>query len=268
MSDWGEYPRYVSVGERRAKNEEALARLRKKNAHAAPVVIQGRKLARTWWGQAWNDNLESYRDLAYRLERGRSYVRHGAVLDLTLEPGRVTARVQGSRSKPYRVTVRIRPLLLSVWETLVRGAEGRLQSMAELAGGRFPRDLADLFTAPGTGLFPAPGEIAMECSCPDVATLCKHVAATLYGVGARLDEDPTRFFVLRQVQVAELIAAAVSEQSRALLERAGTASPRVLDDAGLGELFGIDLRDRESPGGAASSAQPAPRPGKDGKGWA
>lgn len=243
MADWGEYPRYVAVAERRARNDAQLARLRKQHPQVSPVVIQGRKLARTWWGQAWNDNLESYQDLRYRLDRGRSYVRHGAVLDLRLEPGRVHALVQGSRNDPYEVSIAIEPLPAAVWQGLVRDAQGRLNSLADLAGGRFPRDLADLFTARGKGLFPAPKEIRMQCSCPDYATLCKHLAATLYGVGSRLDEDPTRFFVLRQVEVADLVTAAVSERSRELLEKAEKESKRALGGGDLGELFGIDLED-------------------------
>ncbi|MBW2612824.1 MAG: hypothetical protein JRE12_10775, partial [Deltaproteobacteria bacterium] len=117
MSDW-RFARYVSVGEKRAKALKKLKQLRKKNPNIEPVVVEGRTLAKTWWGKAWNNNLERYADYANRIGRGRSYIRHRAVLDLQIEPGKVTALVQGSRAKPYSVSIKIRKLSKKTWREI------------------------------------------------------------------------------------------------------------------------------------------------------
>jgi len=113
--------------------------------------------------------------------------------------------------------------------------------LQELLEGRFPKGLMELFTAKGSGLFPAPKEIDFDCNCPDWAYMCKHVAATLYGIGTRLDEDPGLFFVLRKVKMEDLITQAVRDRSARLLGQAKKKTSRVIDDADLGEVFGIDL---------------------------
>lgn len=236
------WPVYVSVAERRARNEDAVARLRKKHPDIKPVVVTGRKLAKTWWGEAWNKNLEHYADFAYRIDRGRSYVRHGAVLDLTLVRGKVQALVQGSRAKPYQVDVAIKPLVPSVWHAVSEACQGALGSLSDLLQGHFPKELGTLFTTPGQGLFPAPQELDLQCSCPDWATLCKHVAATLYAVGVRLDDDPRLFFELRGVSVEELVSQAVTEKADKLVKNAGGKSRRAMsDEDDLRSVFGIDL---------------------------
>lgn len=242
------YPKYVSVAEKRAKAEKKLKQLKKKNPDITPVSISGRTLAKSWWGKAWNENLEGYADYAYRLERGRSYARHGAVLDLKVTAGKVTALVLGSEPQPYTVTVTIAPMLKSKWKALKNAAVGTMDSVQSLMAGRLPETMADLLTAKGKGLFPAPNEISLQCSCPDSATLCKHVAASLYGVGARLDEDPSLLFLLRRVNVQDLITETVSEAKDALRRKAIKKSDRVLEEAGgLSELFGIDLGEEDSP---------------------
>ncbi len=241
MSGWDEYPAYVSVGERRRRNQVAIDRLRKTRSDLAPITIEGRLLAKTWWGKAWNDNLEGYQDFAYRLDRGRSYVRHGAVLDLRIDPGRIKALVQGSERQPYRVEIAISALSPSTWQAMLEASAGQLDSLEMLAAGSFPRRLGEQFTARGDGLFPAPSEIHMHCTCPDWATCCKHVAAALYGVGARLDHDPSLFFLLRQVNVSDLIASAVSEHSQGLLRSAERVSERAIDASEISGLFGIEL---------------------------
>lgn len=235
------YPEYVTVAEKRAKAQKSLEKLKKKNPDIAPISIDGRKLARTWWGKAWNDNLESYSDYANRLGRGRSYVRHGAVLDLKITPGKVTALVQGSNSKPYRIDIAIEPLSKKTWETITQACEGKIDSLQELIDGKFPKALAELFTAQGKGLFPTPKEISLNCSCPDWATMCKHVAAVLYGVGARLDENPTLFFILRNVNIDELVAKAIVQKSETLLKKSGRKSGRVIDNDDISAMFGIEM---------------------------
>lgn len=235
------FPEYESVAEKRSRAQRVVEKLRKKNPGIAPVIIQGRKLVKTWWGKAWNDNLESYADYANRITRGQSYVRHGAVLDLQIEQGVIKALVQGSSSKPYNVDLRIRPLKTGVWKNIQSSCAGKIESLQELLGGNFPKDLAELFTAKGSGLFPAPKEIALSCSCPDWAVMCKHVAAALYGVGVRLDEDPALFFTLRGIKIEELVSEVIQEKTRTILVKAEAKSRRVLEDADVSALFGVDV---------------------------
>ncbi len=243
MGYWGYYQPYVPVAEKKAKAARKLAQLKKKNPDMEPVLIEGRAIARTWWGRAWNQNLERYADYDNRIGRGRSYVRNGMVLDLKIQPGRVEALVQGTRSAPYKVAVMISPLDTDTWKKIIHDCEGKFDSLPELLEGRFPKALGEIFTIPGKGLFPTPKEIQFSCSCPDWAHMCKHVAAALYGIGARLDQNPMLFFKLRKVDVNELVGKAVTEKTKSLLKKAEKRSGRVMDEAGLGELFGIELED-------------------------
>lgn len=240
MSKYG-YPEYVPVAERKRKAQKAVDTLKKKKPDIAPIIIEGRKLTRTWWGKSWNDNLESYSDYSNRIGRGRSYVRSGAVLDLQITPGNIHALVQGSRKKPYQVDIAIQPLTKGTWEAITKACAGKIHSLQELIEGKFPKALADLFTLQGKGLFPAPKEISLQCSCPDWAVMCKHVAAVLYGVGVRLDDNPSLFFVLRKVNIEELISETITGKSQSLLEKSKTKSSRVIDYIDVSSLFGIEV---------------------------
>jgi uncharacterized Zn finger protein len=244
---WGGYPPYVSVSEKRAKAARKLQELRKKSADICPVCIEGATIARTWWGKSWNRNLESYADYDNRIGRGRSYVRHGAVLDLKIEAGKVDALVQGTRSKPYSVNIEIKPIARNIWKQIKAASEGKLDSLQELLAGRFPKELGEMFTVQGKGLFPSPKEIAFSCSCPDWATMCKHVAATLYGIGARLDDEPDLFFKLRNVEMKDLVAEAVQDKTRKLLQKAKKLTGRVIAEADVADVFGIDMEDPATP---------------------
>lgn len=237
---YGFYER-VSVNEEKERNKKAVEKLMKKNPGIAPIVVSGRKLASTWWGKSWNDNLESYSDYSNRIGRGRSYVLHGAVLDLQIAPGKISALVQGSRKAPYDVVIDIKPLDKAAWDKLVKACEGKIESLQELLDGRFPKALDEMFTAKGKGLFPTPKEIRFDCSCPDYATMCKHVAAALYGVGTRLDENPALFFVLRNVDVDELISKAIVQKSETLLSKSGRKSGRIIEGNDLSAMFGIEI---------------------------
>jgi uncharacterized Zn finger protein len=241
--DYDGFPEYVSVAEKRARAKKAIEKLRKKNPDISPVVIEGRKLARTWWGKAWNDNLERYSDYANRIDRGRSYVRHGAVLDLQIMAGKITALVQGSRAKPYQVSITIQLLDKETWKSVMKACEGKIDSLSELLDGKFPKALAELFTEKGRGLFPNPKQISLNCSCPDYAQMCKHVSAALYGVGARLDENPGLFFALRGVQVEDLVEKAITEKSESMLKKSRQKTSRVIENGNedLSAMFGIEL---------------------------
>jgi uncharacterized Zn finger protein len=249
MAYW-RYPRYVSVAEKRAKAARKLKQLRKKNSAIQPIVIDGRAIAHTWWGKSWNLNLERYADYSNRIGRGRSYVRHGAVLDLQISSGQVKSLVQGSRTKPYAVIIKIKGIKKKTWQDIKAACAGKLDSLPELLAGKFPKALGEIFTARGQGLFPSPQEIEFDCSCPDWAYMCKHVAATLYGIGARLDEDPGLFFKLRRVKIDDLIQQTVKDQSYKLLKKAEKKSARVIAESDLSGMFGIDMEentDSDSP---------------------
>jgi uncharacterized Zn finger protein len=241
MAFYNDYPKYMTVAERRERALKSIEQLKKKNPNIAPVILTGRSLARTWWGKSWNVNLESYADYANRIGRGRSYVRNCAVLDLQIAEGTVMALVQGSESKPYQIKIAIRPLAKDTWDALTGNCAGKIDSLQELIEGKFPKALSELFTAKGKGLFPEPREISLQCSCPDGARMCKHVAAALYGVGVRLDDDPTLFFKLRGVNVEALISETITRKSKSLLEKSKTKSRRVMEDTDVSGMFGIEM---------------------------
>ena len=217
---------YVPVAERQYQASRLVAKLRKQGRAVYPVEIAGRKIATTFWGKSWCENLESYSDYANRLPRGRTYVRNGSVIDLQITPGKVTALVSGSTI--YDVTIAITPLPETRWGRLVEDCAGQIDSAVELLQGKLSRGVMDTLCRKPTGLFPAPPEISLDCSCPDWASMCKHVAAALYGVGARLDEQPELLFRLRQVDESDL------------LRSAGTAAAGGLGELDTGELGGDD----------------------------
>jgi uncharacterized Zn finger protein len=177
------------------------------------------------------------------LPRGRSYTRHRAILDLKITSEKITAMVHGSRSNPYKVNITIKPLAKKTWKTITQACEGKINSLEDLVEGKFPEALADIFTAQGKGLFPAPEEISFDCSCPDYADMCKHVAAVIYGTGSRLDEDPSLFFTLRNVDIDELVSKAITEKSETLLKKSEKKSKRIIeeDDDDISAMFGIDV---------------------------
>ncbi|MBW2642561.1 MAG: hypothetical protein JRC89_04115 [Deltaproteobacteria bacterium] len=242
MAYWG-YPRYVSVAEKRAKAAKKLKQLKKKNPSIKPIVIEGGTIARTWWGKSWNLNLERYADYSNRIGRGRSYVRHGAVLDLKISSGQVESLVQGTRSKPYTVIIKIKGIKKKIWQNMKAACADKLDSLPELLAGKFPKALGEIFTARGQGLFPSPEEIEFNCSCPDWAYMCKHVAATLYGIGTRLDDSPSLFFKLRKVNIDDLIQQTIKDQSCQLLKKAEKTRAGMIAESDLSGMFGIDMED-------------------------
>jgi uncharacterized Zn finger protein len=232
-------PRPVSAAARRAKAAKSLAKIKKNKTDVQPVIIEGNKIAKSWWGKAWCENLERYADYENRIGRGRSYVRQGTVIDLKINAGRVTALVQGSASSPYEVTVNFAPVKPAAWKKIQQASAGKIASLSTLLRGEFPHELSEIFTMKGAGLFPAPGEIRFDCSCPDWASMCKHVAAVLYGIGARLDHDPALFFTLRQIDIQELVSRAVDLQSESMISKAGRKTKRVMNNVDISAVFGI-----------------------------
>jgi uncharacterized Zn finger protein len=226
------YAPYVPVAQRKQNAQRELRRL---GIAPSPVTLEGRKIAQTFWGQAWCTNLERYSDFASRLPRGRTYVRNGSVVDLRIEPGRIAARVAGSEL--YAVDIAIRALAPARWKALKKACTGKIGSLVSLLRGELSGEVLEVLTRPA-GLFPEPREIDMSCSCPDVAGLCKHLAATLYGVGARLDTRPELFFVLRRVDQAELVSAAAGSAAPAAPR--GRGRKRIARSK-LSSVFGIEI---------------------------
>jgi uncharacterized Zn finger protein len=237
--DYGDYygfTPYVSVGARRAQAARELAKLQKKGRKISPVVIEGRTIAGTFWGEAWCDNLERYSDFANRLPRGRTYVRNGSVVDLQVGPGRVAALVSGSTM--YDVAVTVGPLPRARWSAICKDCSGAIDSLVELLQGRFSKGVMTRLCEETTGLFPSPKDILFTCSCPDWASMCKHVAAVLYGIGARLDHQPELLFTLRKVDQQDLIAKAGSALAQ---KRKAPTGAKVLARPDLSEIFGIEM---------------------------
>ncbi|MGB8932293.1 MAG: SWIM zinc finger family protein, partial [Anaeromyxobacteraceae bacterium] len=235
------FPPYVPVAERRRRAAKKLAQLRKQGREPAPVAIAGREIATTFWGKAWCDHLEAHADLASRLPRGKTYVRNGSVIDLRISEGEVRALVSGTEI--YDVKVRIRPLAPARWKTVRGDCAGQIASVVELLTGKLSTAVMEQLCHRQKGLFPATRELDLSCSCPDGAWLCKHLAATLYGVGARLDHAPELLFTLRGVDGAELVAAA----GKAGALKTAAATDRSIGGEELAEIFGIELEDGAPP---------------------
>lgn len=238
---------YVPVHVRRERAKRSLQAMRKKGIEIDPVEIEGRQIAGTFWGQAWCRHLEGFSDYANRLPRGRTYVRNGSVCHLQIQEGIVSALVNGSSL--YRVKVHVKKLPRKNWTQLKNQCAGAIGSLLELLEGRLSGSVMEIVTDRNHGLFPRPGEIGLTCSCPDWAMMCKHVAAVLYGVGARLDETPESLFLLRGVNHEELITAGVGQIAR---QGAGGRGKRGkqrkrLSGEKISNVFGIDLEGGDAP---------------------
>lgn len=239
-----------TLGELRSRAFEHVRNLRKAGKEIAPIDrIPGIRIANTFWGRAWCENLLRYSDFENRMPRGRKYVRSGSVVHLVVAPGSVRALVSGTDL--YRIRIGILPVREDRWAELRRRCAGEIGSLVELLSGRPPARVMEIVSRPGEGLFPSPGEISLDCSCPDWAALCKHAAAAMYGIGVRLDRDPGQLFTLRGVSADELVGAAV--------EAAAPAAGGGLASEDLGALFGVEIEAEPSEPAAAPAKQAAPR---------
>ena len=251
------FPRSLTKAERREQAAKMAAKItKKKGRQLSPVEVEGIKIAKTFWGKAWCDNIESYEDEDHRLARGRSYVRSGSVIDLVLEPGNITALVAGSASKPYIVEIKVAPLSASQKAHIRSACAAHALSTLDLLQGKMPQPLLEMFRSGPDGIFPTRKELVMNCSCPDWSCPCKHQAAVLYGVGHRLDEKPELLFSLRGLELEELAAGAAA---------ADLAAPGAseLPGADLASLFGIELAPPDAvPAGMPVKRKAAPTPEK------
>ncbi len=251
--DYYGFAPYVSVAQKKINAEKLAAKLTKKGEKLEPVSVSGLKLTTTFWGKSWNTNLEQYQDFANRLPRGRSYLRHGAVIDLKVRAGSIEALVNGSSL--YRVSIQIKPLKYERWKDLKKECSGKITSLIGLLQGKLPPPVMEAVTKEKVGLFPEPADITFQCSCPDSAGICKHIAAVVYGIGARLDHQPELLFLLRGVDHLELITEA--GDVAAGQATAGEAGIAYEDISGI---FGIDLDNSPSSPVTKSKTTIKPKP--------
>jgi uncharacterized Zn finger protein len=240
--DYGGWKPYVSVAARKKKAELAVAKAKKAGAVLSPIASYRGAIAKTFWGKAWCDNLEHYSDYANRLPRGRTYARNGSVIDLQITAGEVRAQVMGSRLYTVAMTVAACPA--KQWRAIGADCSESIDSIVELLQGKFSTAVMERICKPGIGLFPAPKEITFNCSCPDWASMCKHVAAVLYGVGARLDQQPESLFALRRVDASDLVSQVGAGLPKS---RKRPATGKVLDDALVADVFGIEMAEDYPP---------------------
>ena len=251
MAFYGWRP-YVPVAERRRKALREMEK-RKKQGHAvSPVSVAGRTIATTFWGKAWCENLEGYSDYANRLPRGRTYVRNGSVVDLQIAPGTIQALVSGSAL--YKVSLKVAPVAKAHWESICNDCGGAIDSLVELLQGRLSKGVMERICRQKQGLFPSPAEIRLSCSCPDWADMCKHIAAVLYGIGARFDHQPELLFRLRGVDELELLASA---GKAAPLGKEAPASGKRLGGEDLSAMFGLDMAQSASLEAGPAKRKPA-----------
>ncbi len=237
------YKEYESVGDRISKAKKKLKKLQKKDPSINPITIEGKHIANTWWGKAWINNLKYYADYDNRLSRGRSYVKNGLVIHLAIKKSEIEAMVIGTSSTPYKIKININKLNENKWKKITELSHKQLHSLSELIDGIFPQELSDIFSNKSEGIFPSTKEMRFDCSCPDWANMCKHVSASLFATGKRLDEDPALIFKLRGVDINDLINKAVEKEVASISKKSNSTPENklTLSEKKLGLLFNIKL---------------------------
>lgn len=241
MSYYNDYKSYETVAEKKLKAAKKLQRLQKKFKNLSPVQIEGSAISKNWWGKAWLKHLETYADYSNRLPRGKSYVKQGALFHLEVSEGKISALVNGSGRNLYDVEIKVATLNKDHWQRVVSLCQNSIESLEALCEGKFSKDMEGILMNPEYGLFPNVAEISFDCSCPDWAVMCKHVAAVLYGFGARLDTEPLLFFKLRDVNIEELLKKSVEEKLDSMLKNAGIKTDRTISQSHVQNLFGIEI---------------------------
>ncbi len=234
---------YVSVGERSARAQRKIRQLKKKNPNLNPVVIDGKQIASSWWGKAWINHLKHYADFDNRVGRGRSYVKNGLVIHFAIKPGHIESIVMGTSSSPYNIKIKTKKLSPNKWNKMKRLSREHLCTLPELNEGKFPKELKDIFSDRGEGIFPTIKEMSFHCSCPDWANMCKHVSASLFALGSQIDNNIDLFFKLRGVNTSELVQSALKDEAKHLKNRKfeDTAQVLTLSEKKLASLFDIKL---------------------------
>ena len=223
------------------KFQEKAERIAKRHKEYKPVIIEtgARSICKRWLGKAWCQNLERYADWENRIGRGKDYVKHNTVVDLQINGGRISAKVQGAAWSPYDIKIMIDPISERQRQTLSKEAAGKIKNLETLIAGKFPKDLKEIFFRED-GLFPNPQEIHFHCNCPDYAKMCKHIVAALYGIGVRLDSDPLYFFQMRGIDVDSFIAKVVGDKVESMLENSEVKSNRIIQNVDLLKIFGVE----------------------------
>jgi uncharacterized Zn finger protein len=228
---------YVPVAKKLANANAFAQKLAKKEGRQlSPAKCNARQLGKTFWGKAWCENLNRYAHISNRLDRGKTYLGNGSVVDLQIKAGLIQAIVAGS--EVYEVEIKIKTLASKTWQSLKKDCARSIHSLLDLLQGKFDDDVMKRMAQADGGLFPKPAEIEMDCSCPDGAAVCKHLAAVVYGVSVRLDDSPELLFALRNVDHSELITQAVAAEN---LEQSLASDASDLAGSDLSELFGIEL---------------------------
>mgnify|MGYP001190447346 CR=1 FL=1 len=233
MSYYG-FSEYVPVAKRKENAKKLIKKLEKKGQKLNPISIEGRVIAKSFWGNGWCTHLETMNDFESRLPRGRTYARNGSVIDLNIKPGLISATVSGSEI--YKIQIKIKTMDQQAYKKIITKCRGEISSLIDLLSGKFSKGIMTIVADEKTGLFPKKSEISFGCDCYDYADMCKHVAAVLYGVGHRLDHHPEELFLLRGVDHTDLIHA-----DSKLDLNAKDHNEEIQED--LGNLFDIDIAD-------------------------
>lgn len=196
------------------------------------------KIGETWWSDRWIAVLESF-DMGARLHRGRAYARRGQVMSIHIEPGVVKAKVQGSRPQPYSVTIKLKPLSDGGWKKATEVMAAQAIFAAKLLAGEMPQDIEDAFRTARLSLFPARGrDLDTECSCPDWANPCKHIAAVYYLLAEEFDRDPFMILTLRGRTKEQIIEALRTRRATSGSEPAAARVARASRDRPIGSARG------------------------------
>src|SRR5713226_6015713 len=213
-----------------------------------PIRVQGGiktkkeygQIGETWWSKRWIAVLESF-NMGARLTRGRSYARQGQVLSIDVQPGQVKARVQGSRPRPYNVEIHLKPLSDQDWDKVTEAMAAQAIFAAKLLAGEMPTNIEEAFSAVNVSLFPtAAKELDTDCSCPDWANPCKHIAAVYYLLAERFDEDPFLIFKLRGRTKEQIIEALREKRVETLPSEGAIPSTDAEDTAGANAAAPIE----------------------------
>ena len=239
-TDW--HSRYNLDYRLKTKFRRKLNNFQKNNPEITPFILKTKTLASNWWGKFWNAHLKNYTFNTVRLEKGKLYLRCGALADFKITPNHVEAIVLGSRVHPYHVKIIFEPLSETRWMKIQKLCDGHLESFEKILDNQFPKEMADIFTNKPSGLFPSKNEITFDCSCPDRANLCKHTAVALYALGAKLDDDPQLLYRLRGVNILEFISKSIHTERKNILKKAKNKSPKILKDTNLSEVFNIEIK--------------------------
>lgn len=232
------YGEYVSVEERKEKARKIIVKLSKKQ-EIEPLEYNSNKKDKVWWAEMWENNMKEYADMQNRISRGRSYVKNGFVIDMKIKEGMIEALVMGSKSKPYNVDIRINKLSKINENKLIELTKGQITNLESFLNADFPKELEKALVDKEYGLFPTSKEIHFDCSCPDGADMCKHVAAVLFGISSKLTQNPLLFFTLRGIDVDKLIKSTMDEKLDDMLKNASKKSTKTVSKKATADLFDI-----------------------------